>query len=72
MLTLETIKLTQTAFVNLTDVDLVIVRHARSICDSPVIQLDGVVAQGAQLLVVLVIADADDGHLAAVNRLDQL
>ena len=57
---------------NLTDVDLVIIRHARSICGSPVIQLDGVVAQGAQLLVVLVIADADDGHLAAVNRLDQL
>jgi hypothetical protein len=56
----------------LIDVDLVIVRHARSNCGSPVIQLDGVVAQGAQLLVVLVIADADDGHLAAVNGLDQL
>ena len=38
----------------------------------PVVQLQGVVAQGAQLLVVLVVANADDGHLAAVDGLDQL
>jgi len=39
---------------------------------TPVIQLQGVVTQGAQLLVVLVIANADDGHLAAVNGLNEL
>lgn len=30
------------------------------------------VPERAQLLVVLVVADADDGHLAAVDGLDQL
>ena len=47
-------------------------KAGRGFCGSPVIKLDGVVAQGAQLLVVLVIADADDGHLGAVDRLDQV
>lgn len=39
---------------------------------TPVVELQGVISQGAQLLVVLVIADADDGHLAAVDGLDEV
>lgn len=70
-LPLETSMLTQTASRSLTNVDFAIVRTARGMIGLPVIKLDGMVAQGAQLLVVLVIADADDGHLAAVDGLDQ-
>ncbi len=36
---------------------------------APEVQLEAVVAQGFQLLVVLVVADADDGQLGALQRL---
>ena len=38
----------------------------------PVVKFQSVIAQRAQLLVVLVVADADDGHLAAVDGLYQV